>query len=48
MNRRKWLVNTLRNNIQSFPLPRDFKVLTDIFHDEATDPAICCDISSDK
>jgi hypothetical protein len=41
-------VNNWKNNDQSFPLQRDFKTLTAAFHDEATERAVWCDLSSDK
>lgn len=49
-HKRRWeqQSNTLMNNNPSFPLPRDFKALTDAFHDEATNLVICFDVSSDK
>lgn len=40
--------DTFNNNTQSFPSARDFKTFTAIFHDEATERANLCDLSSDK
>lgn len=42
------MIDTLRKSIQSFPLQRDFKLLTAEFHVEATERATCRDISSEK
>lgn len=39
---------TLRNSIQSFPMHRDLKTLTALFHEEAANLATWYDISSEK
>lgn len=39
---------TLRNSVQSFPMHRDLKTLTALFHEEAADLATWYDISSEK
>ena len=41
------LAITLRKNMQSAPLQRDFKPFTAEFHPETTDRANWCDVSSD-
>lgn len=42
------IVCTLKKSFQSWPWQRDFKDLTAVFHEDATDQTIWHDFSSDK